>query len=80
MRNTFVFYENKKSKVMKSINCKLKNLNRFLYPSKGGPWELQLSRTCLTSTEKTSNTDEKQELVHFFAKTLVEVSKFITNS
>ena len=39
---------------MKAINYKLKKLNGFVYSSKGGPRDLQLSRTGLTSTKRTS--------------------------
>ena len=40
---------------MKAINYKMKKLNRFDYSSKGSFRDLQLSRTSLTSTERTSN-------------------------
>ena len=42
------------SKDIKAINNKMKNLNRFVYSSKGSPRDLQLSRTSLMSTERTS--------------------------
>ena len=32
---------------MKAINYKIKKLNGLVFSSKGGPRDLQLSRTCL---------------------------------
>ena len=43
------------SKDMKAINYKMKTMKRLVYSSKGSPRDLQLSRTCLTSTKGTSN-------------------------
>ena len=40
---------------MKAINYKMKKLNMFVYSSKGSTQDLQLSRTCLTSTKRMSN-------------------------
>ena len=40
---------------MKAINNKLKKLISFVYSSKESPQDLQLSRTSLTSTKRTSN-------------------------
>ena len=40
---------------MEAINNQMKKLNRFVYSSKGSPQDLQLSRTCLTSTKRMSN-------------------------
>ena len=40
---------------MKAINYKMKKLNRFVYSPKGSPQDLQLSRTSLMSTKRTSN-------------------------
>ena len=40
---------------MKAINYEMKKLNSFVYFSKGSPGDLQLSRTSLTSSKRTSN-------------------------
>ena len=40
---------------MKAINYKMKKLNMFVYFSKGRPRDLQLARTSLTSTKRSSN-------------------------
>ena len=69
------------SKDMKAINYKMKKLNRFVYSSEGSPRDLQLIRTCLTPTKRTSNmTKIKNCFTFFVSKTGVEGSKFITNS
>ena len=65
---------------MKAINYKMTKLNRFVYSSKGSPQDLQLSRTSLTSTKRTSNMTKKKQKLVFLWKTRVEASKVITNS
>ena len=69
------------SKDMKTINYKIKKLNRFVYSSNGNPRDLQLTRTCLKSTKKNVKYNKNQKLIYFFLwKTRVEASKLITNS
>ena len=55
---------------MKAINYKMKNLNRFVYSSKGSPRDLQLARTSLTSTKRSSNMTKIKNLINllFFVK------------
>ena len=53
---------------MKAINYKMKNLNRFVHSSKGSPWDLQLSRICLTSTKRTSNMTKIKNSFTFFCE------------
>ena len=66
---------------MKAINNKMKILNWFVYSSKSSFRDLQLSRTCLTSTKRTRNmTKIKKHFTFFLLKTRVEARKFITNS
>ena len=48
---------------MKAINYKMKKLNRFVYFSNGNPRDLQLLRTCLTSTKKNVKYDKNQNLI-----------------
>ena len=66
---------------MKAINYKMKKLNSFIHSSKRSPWDLQLSRICLTPTKRTSNMTKNQKIhLLFLWKTRVEASKVITNS
>ena len=53
---------------MKAINYKVKKLNRFVNSSKGTLRELQLSRTCLTSTKRTSNMTKIKNSFTFFCE------------
>ena len=53
---------------MKAINYKMKKLNRSVYSSKASPRDLQLSKTCLTSTKRTSHMTKNQKLIYFFLR------------
>ena len=75
-----VFFRKKfMSKDIKAIKYKMKKLYRFVNSSKESPWDLQLSRICLTSTKRTSNMT-KIKNSFFLWKTRKEASKVITNS
>ena len=65
---------------MKAINYKMKKLNMFVYFSKGSPRDLQLARTSLTSTKRSSNMTKIKNSFTFFVKNPCEASKVITNS
>ena len=53
---------------MKAINYKRKKLNSFAYSSKGSPQNLQLIKTCLTSTKRTSNMKKIKNQFTFFCE------------
>ena len=58
----------KDMKDMKAINYKMRAMNRLVYSSKGSPRDLQLSRTCLTSTKGTSNMKKINNYFSFFCE------------
>ena len=53
---------------MKAINYKIKKLNKFVYSFKGSPRDLQLSRTSLTSTKRTSNMTKIKNYLTIFCE------------
>ena len=77
-----VFFEKKFiSKDIKAIKYKMNSLNRIVDSSKRSPWDLHLSRICLTAIKKGWIWQKtKIHFLFFLWKTRVEDSKVITNS
>ena len=55
LSNTLFFFEKNVSKDMNAFNYRIKQLNGFVYSYKASPWEMKVSRICLTTTKRTSN-------------------------